>query len=231
MILKKLESLYNWIDNLGPRIKTTIIVMLLGAVLYVCHIQYLEYVIDQKVLDQGDTKSKAEDYVKDKSHDINHEVTNILEKDLDASNVILLNYHNTLTSSHGLSYRFLTALTEKRRGINTVAQFKHFKELDYVNYGDEIEKINQLKYLRVDSINEYKESFPNFTDILEISKCQQAALYPIHGQRDYIGMIIILYNRPKKYELGYYQKVLHEPIQNLAILLDYNSYLKNNKIN
>mgnify|MGYP007053729317 CR=1 FL=1 len=46
MILKKLESLYNWIDNLGPRIKTTIIVMLLGAVLYVCHIQYLEYVID-----------------------------------------------------------------------------------------------------------------------------------------------------------------------------------------
>ena len=231
MILKKLESLYNWIDNLGPRIKTTIIVMLLGAVLYVCHIQYLEYVIDQKVLDQGATKSKAEDYVKDKSHDINREVTNILEKDLDASNVILLNYHNTLTSSHGLSYRFLNALTEKRRGINTVAQFKHFKELDYVNYGDEIEKINQLKYLRVDSIDEYKESFPNFTDLLEISKCQQAAFYSIHGQRDYIGMIIILYNKQKKYELGYYQKVLHEPIQNLAILLDYNSYLKNNKIN
>lgn len=65
----------------------------------------------------------------------------ILKGDKDASNVLLLNYHNTLNSTHGLSYRYLTALTERRRGYDTKARIKLWADLEYMNYGEEIELI------------------------------------------------------------------------------------------
>ena len=36
----------------------------------------------------------------------------VIEKDESATNVLLLNYHNTLISSHGLPYKYLTGLCE-----------------------------------------------------------------------------------------------------------------------
>lgn len=172
----------------------------------------------------GDSeKVIAENYTKTYTTLINNKVEGVLYRDPDAIHVILLNYHNTLTSSHGLSYRYLTSITEKRKAQAHKSCFRIFKELDYLNYGQEIQRINELKYLRIDSISKYEHEYPNFMELLKICGTPSAAFYPIHGTHDYIGMLIVLYNKPKDYQLGYYQRVLHEPLQDLAILLDYNS--------
>lgn len=103
----------------------------------------------------------------------------ILIRDKDASNVILLNYHNTLTSTHGLSYRYLTSLTEKKRGLSTKSCLRIWKELEYVNYGEELERINESRSLRMDSIPKYSSTLPNLTELLQRSNAVSAALYPL----------------------------------------------------
>jgi len=39
-------------------------------------------------------------------------------KDSCMSNIILLNYHNSLISSNGLAYKHLTGISEKFRGLD-----------------------------------------------------------------------------------------------------------------
>ena len=62
--------------------------------------------------------------------------------DPNADNVILLNYHNTLLSSNGLSYKYLTGICESFQGPDSKPCMQEWKELDYINYGEEIQKIN-----------------------------------------------------------------------------------------
>lgn len=97
---------------------------------------------------------------------INSDMEYILDHDEEASNVLLLNYHNTVTSTHGLSYRYLTSLTEKRRGIETSSCIRIWKELEYINYAEELERINSNKFLKVDSLAQYERTFPNLTELL-----------------------------------------------------------------
>ena len=85
--------------------------------------------------------------------ELNGHVESILKQDLDATNVILLNYHNNVTSTNGLSYRYLTALTEKKRGFDTRSCIRVWKELEYINYEDELIKINRNGYLELDSLS------------------------------------------------------------------------------
>lgn len=90
-----------------------------------------------------------------------------------------MNYHNTLVSTHGLSYRYLTSLTEKKRGLNTKSCLRIWKELEYINYGEEIEKINDNKSLRMDSIPKYETVLPNLVELLYRSNAVSAAFYPL----------------------------------------------------
>ena len=147
----------------------------------------------------------------------------ILKGDKDASNVLLLNYHNTLNSTHGLSYRYLTAITERRRGYDTKARIKLWTNLEYMNYGEEIELINDNQFLRMDSIQSYFRTFPNLCTLLEECNAKSAALYPLMGLKDPKGMIVILYKNKKQYHLGYYNSVIAPYAQRISILLDYNS--------
>ena len=152
-------------------------------------------------------------------------------EDKDASNVLLLNYHNTLQSTHGLSYRYLTALTEKRRGYETKATIKIWKELEYINYGDELGRINDNQSIRMDTIENYYRTFPNLVALLEESGAKSAAMYPIAGIDGPIGMIVVIYPVTKEYYLGYYNSVIAPCIQPLSTLLDYNSIRKKFKMN
>lgn len=147
----------------------------------------------------------------------------ILLKDREASNVILLNYHNTLTSSNGLSYRYLTALTEKKRGIDSKNCLKYWKELEFINYEEEFTKIISNHYLRMDSIDAYESRFPKITELLRMCNAESAAFYPIQGIEGSIGMIIVLYPKKKEYYLGYYNEVISRQIQALSSLLDYDN--------
>ena len=223
MQLNRLETIYNWINNLGPNIKTIIIIALTIIIVGVCSKSYTKSILQDYTEQVQKDKRVAEKYTEIITPYVNDYCEKILAQDKDASNVILLNYHNTLTSTNGLSYRFLTSIAEKRQGFESKSCLKIWKELDYINYGEEIERINRNKYLRMDNIENYKKSLPNLVELLQLCNIHSAAFYPIRGVDCYIGMLVILYPEKKTYHLGYYQSVITPSVQPLAILLDYNS--------
>ncbi len=223
MTLDKLGTVYNWINKINPNVKTIIIVVLTLLIIHYGYKQSVKSIlIDYQNKEVTDKKS-AEDYTRLVAPQINYEIESILEEDKDASNVVLLNYHNTLSSTNGLSYKFLTSLTEKRRGINTRSCLRIWKELEYINYNEEIEKINSMKYVCMENIDKYKQQFPNITELLRISEAKSAALYPIIGINGPIGMLVIIYPKEKEYSSDYYRVVIAPVIQPLVSLLDYDS--------
>lgn len=222
-MLDKLKFLYKVINNLSSNTKTLIIIILLLSLFSVGYINYINYTIKDYNEQIDKDKYLAESYTKTITPYVNFYCEDILAKDKDITNVILLNYHNTLVSTNGLSYRYLTSILEKKRGFETKSISKLWKELDYMQYGGEIERINDNTYLRLDSIYNYKNSLPNLVEILSLSNAHSAAFYPIKGIQGYVGMIIVIYDKKKEYNLGYYQEVIAPSIQPLAILLDYNS--------
>ena len=56
---------------------------------------------------------------------------------------------------------------------------------------------------------------------LKLSGAKSAAFYTIEGVKSPIGMIVILYDHKKDYQLGYYMETIASDIQRLAVLLDY----------
>lgn len=223
MAATKLEKIYCWINNLGPNVKTVTIILLMLVTICVGFKNYAKTILKDYTEQVQKDKQLAEEYTKIITPYVNDCIEKILIADEEASNVILLNYHNTLTSTHGLSYRYLTSLVEKKRGLETKSCLRVWKELEYINYGEEIEKINDNKYLRMNGIDNYKSTLPNLTELLKLSRAQSAAFYPIQGISGPIGMVVVMYQKEKVYRLGYYQSVITPAIHPLISLLDYNS--------
>lgn len=223
MSLSRLEAFYGWVNGLGPNVKTIIIIVLTIIVLETNFRSHTQLILQDYTEHVQQEKHLAEEYTKMITPIINGHIEYILTQDQEATNVILLNYHNTLTSTHGLSYRYLTSLTEKKRGLETKSCIRVWKELEYINYGEEIERINENRYLRMDTVNNYGHSFPNLVELLQRSQAKSAAFYPIVGIDGPIGMIVVIYHTEKEYYLGYYNTVIASVIQPLSFLLDYNS--------
>lgn len=223
MSLSRLEAIYGWINNLGPNVKTIIIIVLSVIVVETSFRGHMKLILQDYTEQVQQEKYLAEEYTKIISPSINEYVERILVQDKDASNVILLNYHNSLVSTHGLSYRYLTALTEKKRGLDTKSCLKIWKELEYTNYGDEIEKIDENKSLRMDSIQQYSTSLPNLVELLQRSNAKSAAFYRLSGVDGPVGMLVVIYPMKKEYYLGYYQSIIAPSLQPLTTWLDYNS--------
>lgn len=223
MSLSRLEAIYGWINNLGPNVKTIIIIVLSVIVIETSYRGHTKLILQDYTEQQQKEKYLAEEYTKIIAPSINEYVERILAQDKDASNVILLNYHNTLVSTHGLSYRYLTALTEKKRGLNTKSTLRIWKELEYIYYGDEIAKINDNKSLRMDSIQSYAATLPNLVELLQRCDAVSAAFYPLTGVEGPVGMLVVIYPIKKDYYLGYYQSTISPSLQPLTTWLDYNS--------
>lgn len=223
MSLSRLEAIYGWINNLGPNVKTIIIIVLSVIVVETSFRGRTKLILQDYTEQVQQEKYLAEEYTKIISPSINEYIERILVQDKDASNVILLNYHNTLVSTHGLSYRYLTALTEKKRGLDTKSCLRIWRELEYINYGDEIEKINENKSLRMDSIQQYSSSLPNLVELLQRSSAKSAAFYTLSGVDEPVGMLVVIYPMKKEYYLGYYQSIIAPSLQPLTTWLDYNS--------
>ena len=223
MQLSKLKVIYAQINNLGPNTKTIIIMILSIVVVETVFRGHTKLILQDYTEQVQQEKYLAEEYTKMIAPSINEYIEKILIQDKDASNVILLNYHNTLVSTHGLSYRYLTALTEKKRGLDTKSCLRLWKELEYINYGDEIEKINVNKSLRMDSIAAYSTKLPNLVELVQRSNAQSVAFYPLIGIEGPVGMLVVIYPIKKKYYLGYYQSVISPSLQPLTTWLDYNS--------
>lgn len=223
MVLSRLETIYNWINSLNPNLKTVIIIVLSIAIIEISFSGHSKLILQDYTEQVQKDKYLAEEYTKIIAPSINEYIEKILNRDRDASNVLLLNYHNTLVSTHGLSYRYLTSLTEKKRGLNTKSCLRIWKELEYINYGEEIEKINDNKSLRMDSIPKYANILPNLVELLYRSNAVSAAFYPLQGVEGPVGMLVVIYPVKKQYNLGYYQSVIAPSLQPLITWLDYNS--------
>lgn len=223
MQLGKIKQMYDLINGINPTVKTLIILLLVGIIAGSTIEYHTKSILKDYTQQIAVEKKIAEEYTQIISPMVNEYIQEILLKDKDASNVILLNYHNTLTSSHGLSYRYLTALTERKRGINSKNCLRFWKELEFINYEEEISRINSNQYLRMDSIEAYAYKFPKVTELLYMCDAKSAAFYPIEGINGSIGMIVILYPNKKEYYLGYYNEVIARQIQALSSLLDYDN--------
>jgi hypothetical protein len=224
MFLNKLESIYNWINKLNPTVKTLIIIILTSFIVGNLVKTDSQELVEDISEYQYQEKKDAENYTILVASEINSYVDEILNRDLCASNVLLLNYHNSVTSTNGLSYRYLTALTEKKRGFDTKSCIRVWKELEYLNYEDEIKKINRNGYLELGDIYEGKEHFPKLVELLELSGAKAAGIYPIIGINGPIGAIIIIHKHTIDYDkLGYYKRTVAPFIQPLSTLLDYDS--------
>lgn len=218
------DFLFNWIDGFSPQTKTIIIILgiLLFVVLFVG--QNTKAYIKERFKMEQTEKEKQEMYLEKAAPQINNFVQDIIEKDTLISNVLLLNYHNTLISSNGLAYKHLTAITEKFRGLDNNPCIDDWPELPYINYIQEIEKVDQTTYTIWESNDENRINFPNFTYRLKKSDAEYAILCPIKGVDENVGMLIVIYkNKIPTINTDYYYKIIAPSISRLAILLDYNT--------
>ena len=175
---------------------------------------------------------KSEEYSLKVSPKIKRQVESIKNKDEDASNVLLLSFHNTKKSLQGFSYMYLTALTDSPRGIDDESCIELWTNLPYLQFTDEVERIRRASYLRIDSMESAKERFPQLYKKLKLSGAYAAGFYPIEGIDSEgniapVGMIIVMYNKPKHYYLGYYNECIAPYIQILSTLLNYNTTYRN----
>ena len=68
-------------------------------------------------------------------------------------------------------------------------------------------------------------SLPKLYRLVKGSDAQSISFFTIEGHDDQIGLVVILYNQPKKYDYRYAGQILHH-IPKLALLLDYDKLNK-----
>ena len=120
----------------------------------VSNVNIVNRIMEQENLE----KIEAERYTERVTPIINTQIQYILMSDPEASNVILLSYHNSNHSSQGFSYKYITYLIEKVRDVEDMYG-EEFKELSYVSYGEEFSKIHNSKYLITNDILTLKRIF------------------------------------------------------------------------
>lgn len=84
--------------------------------------------------------------------------------------------------------------------------------MEYIYYQDELSRIHNQGYLRINNIESIKTNFPKLYQQLNASQAVAAGFYPIEGVNNSIGIIIVLYKQPKQYTLGYYNSIISPSI-------------------
>lgn len=176
----------------------------------------------------------SEQYALETAPLLNNCIKDIQEKDDECYDVLLIGYHNTKKSLQGYSYLFIKAITEKLNGFETEPLSDIWKDLDYIYFEDELNKIYLDKFIRINDLDSAKHDFPKFVHRLEMCKAKSAAIYPIAGINAPIGFILILYKKEKVYPLGYYNSIIAPNIQKISTIMDYPElerelYLKNER--
>lgn len=221
MILEILSKVYSFISGLGSNTKNLIIIIMFFIISILSYKDMGDRILDGSAKYNIELKEKAENYSKQMTPTIREHIYHILLNDPDASNVILLSYHNTQTSSQGFSYRYITGLLEEARWDKTEPYIDNWRELSAINYGNELDKIHKIGYLRIDSLEGIKTDYPKLYFKLKECNVKSAGFYPIHSRNNQVGMILILYKNYKQYDLGYYMRTLSPCIGELYGILNY----------
>lgn len=213
-MLDKIKGIWQFIDKIDSSIKTFIIICLTLLLIPKLVMKYYSQYYDDKV-------QEAEDYSMQTGPIIESELRNILNADQNVSCVLLLNYHNTKTNPEGYSFKYVSCLAEVARDES---HRNHWVDLDYISYSTEIMRINNRKYLRSYDIEDMKESFPRFYNKLKSCNIHGVAIYPVHGYKRQLGLLVMLYSDKMTERTDtYYQTTISQPLQKIQSILDYNN--------
>ena len=225
MKLDWIKYLWELINKIHPETRSLIILILFGWIMYSQITVETAKQIDERHKQEIVNNKKAERYSKETALEINQQVQQIAEIDKDAFDVLLLNYHNNTQSLQGYKYLYLSCLTEAPRSLDTPTLKQQWNKLDYIYYADELAKIHSQSFVKFENIDNMKRSLPKLYRLVNASEAEAISFFTIEGHESEIGLIIIFYKEPKKYDYKYAGLILPH-IQRLALLLDYNKLNK-----
>ena len=225
MILQWIQKFWGILNKITPETRSLIIILLFGYILYSQITDTTKELIREKFQEEVLHNKKAEQYSIETSIELNRQVQQIAEKDEDAFNVLLLNYHNNTQSLQGYKYLYLSCLTEAPRSLDTPTLKQQWNRIDYIYYADELAKIHRQSFVQFCDIEQMGKSFPKLYRLVKASDAKAISFFTIEGHDSQIGLIVLLYKDYKKYDYKYAQGIL-PCIQRLAILLDYDRIKK-----
>lgn len=215
-----LKKVWDFINNIRPETRSLIIILLFGFILYSQITDFTRGMINSKIQEEILHNKKAEKYSREASIELNYQVKLIAEKDRDAFDVLLLNYHNNTQSLQGYKYLYLSCLTEAPRCLDTPLIGKQWNKIDYTYYADELARIHNQSFIQFENIEQMTTSLPKLYRLVRSSDAKAVSFFTIEGHDSQIGLIVLLYNEYKKYDYNYARGIL-PCIQRLALLLDY----------
>lgn len=225
MIVQWIKKMWEIINRIQPETRSLIIILLFGYVLYSQITETTRDYISERFQEEILHNKKAEQYSIETSIELNRQVQLIAEKDKDAFDVLLLNYHNNTQSLQGYKYLYLSCLTEAPRSLDTPLLRQYWNKIDYIYYADELARIHGQSFVHIDDINKMGNSLPKLYHLVKASDAEAISFFTIEGRNSAIGMVVILYKEKKSYNPTC-QKSILPCIQRLAILLDYENIKK-----
>ena len=219
-----LKQLWTFIESLPNSVKTIIIIVLSGVILSYRIVNSFETRIRNINQKNSIEMQEEEKYAIEMAEPINQCLREISDKDKDTYDVILLTYHNTKKTMQGFSYIYIDYLTDYKNDPSQPKVNKFFKELDWMYYSDELKTLQDQSYYRCNSLDSLKVKYPKlYYDVFQELNPKALAIYKIQGIDSPLGLLIILYDKPKSYYLGYSNTVIYPYLQQLASILDYNN--------
>lgn len=220
MNLDYLKKCWELLNKLNPETRSLIIIFLFGWILYSQITSETAKQIDQKHHQEIANSKKAEQYSMNTAIEINEQIQLIADKDKNAFDVILLNYHNNTQSLQGYKYLYLSCLTEAPRTLDTPTLKQQWNKLDYIYYADELAKIHGQSFVQFEDIEQMGYNLPKLYRLVKASDAQAVSFFTIEGHNSQIGLVILFYKEYRKYDYQFARGIL-PCIQRLAILLDY----------
>ena len=220
MIIQYFKNLWQVINKISPETRSLIIILLFGYILYGQITDTTKQMIGEKFQEEILHNKKAEKYSMETSIEINRQVQLIAEKDDDAFDVLLLNYHNNTQSLQGYKYLYLSCLTEAPKCLDTPLLKSQWNRIDYIYYADELAKIHNQSFIQFEDVERMKTSLPKLYRLVKTSDAKAVSFFTIEGHDSQIGLIVLFYKDYKRYDYQFARGIL-PCIQKLAILLDY----------
>ena len=220
MILDYLKKCWELLNKINPETRSLIIILLFGWILYSQITSETAKQIEEKHRQEIVKNKKAEQYSMNTAIEINEQIQLIADKDKNAFDVILLNYHNNTQSLQGYKYLYLSCLTEAPRTLDTPALKQQWNKLDYIYYADELAKIHGQSFVQFEDIEQMGRNLPKLYRLVKASDAQAVSFFTVEGHNSQIGLVVLFYKEYRKYDYQFARGIL-PCIQRLAILLDY----------
>ena len=225
MILDYLKKCWELLNKINPETRSLIIILLFGWILYSQITSETAKQIEEKHRQEIVKNKKAEQYSMNTAIEINEQIQLIADKDKNAFDVILLNYHNNTQSLQGYKYLYLSCLTEAPRTLDTPTLKWQWNKLDYIYYADELAKIHGQSFVQFENIEQMGYNLPKLYRLVKASDAQAVSFFTIEGHNSQIGLVVLFYKEYRKYDYQFARGIL-PCIQKLAILLDYDKTRK-----